>query len=223
MSAEILKPPVLADVRPGAPAAHDDPHGSMFDVPEMVVKGTTMMKISKKSGVKRVEFRLDPDEGRLEYKSRKNGHVPLEAVKEIRTGTDTRSHREELEQPAALEDRWLTLIYVLNGAYKTLHIVADTRDVFAAWARALRKMHAVRQGLAAGTAGDAGAREALWARQYWKGADAGGDQRLDFADVQRMCARLHANIPAPELRRLFRVRVPCCPRVRADAAVGGRC
>ncbi|KAH6916918.1 1-phosphatidylinositol-4,5-bisphosphate phosphodiesterase 1 [Coprinopsis sp. MPI-PUGE-AT-0042] len=201
MSAEIIHPPSLKPVLPGAPASTDDPKASSFNVPEIVSRGTLMTKVSKK-GLKRVEFRIDADEGQLLYKSRKNGLVPLECIKELRSGEDARYYRKEFEQPEEAESRWITVVYILHGTYKTLHILADTRDVFKTWDTTLRKLHSIRQGLTAGLS-DPDMRQAVWERQYWKGADEEGDQLLDFDDVERLCQRLHANIPTQQLRIFF--------------------
>jgi len=48
-------------------------------------------------------------------------------------------------------------------------------------------------------------RQAVWERQYWKGADVEGDQKLDFDNVERLCKRLNVNSPTGELTRLFKV------------------
>ena len=132
--------------------------------------------------------------------------VPLECIKEIRSGEDARYYRKEYEQPEEAESRWITVVYILHGTYKTLHILADTRDVFKTWDTTLRKLYSVRQGLTAGL-NDPDMRQAVWERQYWKGADEEGDQLLDLDDVERLCQRLHANIPVQQLRIYFTVRI----------------
>ena len=83
-------------------------------------------------------------------------------------------------------------------------MVADTRDVFKLWDISLRKLYAIRQGLMSGS-GDVGLRQAVWERQYWKGADKAGDQILDFEDVERLCKRLNVNLTTAELEKLFKV------------------
>ena len=72
MSAEIIHPPPVTPITPGVPTGANDPHSSSFEIPETVANGTLMTKVSKK-GNKRVVFRIDADEGRLLYKSKKNG------------------------------------------------------------------------------------------------------------------------------------------------------
>lgn len=132
--------------------------------------------------------------------------VPIEAIMEIRTGSDARYYREHFKLPEEMEERWMTVVYILDGTYKTLHIVADTLDVFRLWETSLRKIYAIRQGLMTGR-GSAELRQTVWERQYWKDADEGGDHVLGFEDVQRLCLRLNANLTEKELREVFQVRI----------------
>ncbi|PPQ81377.1 hypothetical protein CVT25_015898 [Psilocybe cyanescens] len=180
----------------------DNPFVDDVQISEALLKGTMMTKISDKSE-KSVLFRIDPDEGRIFYKSNKAGIVPIEAIKELRLGANARYYREQFKLPTDLEERWITIIYILDGTYKTLHIVAETRDVFQMWSVALQKLYAVRQGLMAGL-GNVDVRQTVWERQYWKGADEEGDQVLDFDDVERLCKRLNVNIAYEALQKLFK-------------------
>ena len=124
---------------------------------------------------------------------------------EIRTGSDARYYREQFKLPEEMEERWMTVVYILDGTFKTLHIVADTQDVFQLWEKSLRSIYAIRQGLMTGRA-SAKLRQTILERQYWKGADEGGDKVLDFDDVQKLCWRLNANLTEKELRELFQVQ-----------------
>ena len=100
----------------------------------------------------------------------------------------------------------MTIIYILDGAYKTLHMVAENGDVFQLWSAALQKLYTIRQGLMAGL-GNVEMRQNVWERQYWTGADEEGDQVLDFDDVERLCQRLNVNITTADLTKLFKVCV----------------
>lgn len=138
--------------------------------------------------------------------------VPIESIKELRLGANGRYYRQQFKLPEELEERWITIIYILDGTYKTLHIVAETRDVFQMWSVGLQKLWAIRQGLMTGL-GDVDVRQTLWERQYWKGADVEGDQVLDFDDVERLCQRLNVNMTTSDLKRLFKViSLPEYPR-----------
>lgn len=49
-------------------------------------------------------------------------------------------------------------------------------------------------------------RQAVWEKQYWKGADE-GDQKLDFEEMERLCKRLNINSSTDTLLRLFKVSI----------------
>ena len=73
------------------------------------------------------------------------------------------------------------------------------------WDLTLRKLYAVRQALMTGL-GNVDLREAVWEKQYWKGADEEADQRLYFEDVETLCKRLNINPSREDLLRRFQVR-----------------
>ncbi|KAF8877451.1 PLC-like phosphodiesterase [Gymnopilus junonius] len=192
-----LLTPALAD-RP--------PIVSDIDIPEAVEKGTLMTKISERSGKqKKVSFRIDPDEGKIFYESTKDGIVPIEAIKEIRTGPNAQYYREQFKLSPDLDSRWISIIYIYDGAYKTLHIVADSKENFDVWLGALQKLYAIRQGLMTGFGNmDLKMKETVWERQYWKGADEQADQVLEFDEIERLCRRLNVNLSRDEIRKIFK-------------------
>ena len=132
--------------------------------------------------------------------------VPLEAIKEIRSGPDARNCREQFKLGQECEDRWLTIIYILDGNYKTLHFIAPTKEVLEMWHTTLLKLYAVRQTLMSGI-GNFEVRQALWEKQYWKGADDRLNQRLDFEEVEKLCRRLNIHSSTESLLRLFKASV----------------
>ncbi|KDR66475.1 hypothetical protein GALMADRAFT_259273 [Galerina marginata CBS 339.88] len=208
MSAEIVKdamPKILDKNSPAllTPALADRPPVvADIEIPEILQKGTPMTKVSDDKQ-KSVIFRIDPEEGRILYKSNKGGIVPIEAIKELRLGANARYYREQFKLPVEMEERWITIIYILDGTYKTLHMVAESKETFEAWSGALQKLYTIRQGLMAGL-GNVDMRQTVWERQYWKGADEEGDHVLDFDDVERLCKRLNVNMTTAEIRKLFK-------------------
>jgi len=224
-SVELVKSAMPSKVEAaGAPALVDNsPIVNERIIPEILEKGIMMTKFSDDKR-KKVFFQIDPDEGAIRYKSSSGGtrtsapflpytsnppkadfcKVPIESIKEIRTDSDTEYYRLQFKQPDDLETRWITTIYVLQGTYKTLHVIADTHDICQLWKNALQKLLAIRQGLMSGQL-DFAARQNVWERQYFKGADKEGDQVLDFDDVKRLCLRLNANLTTQQLEKLFKV------------------
>jgi phosphatidylinositol phospholipase C delta len=106
-----------------------------------------------------------------------------------------------------LEDRWLTIIYALDGRWKIWHLIAPTVYVFQLWDSTLRQLHAIRQTLMRGL-GNFDLREALWAKQYWKAADEQADQKLHFEAVEKLCRRLNVNSSRDDLYSRFKARAP---------------
>ncbi|KAI0634387.1 1-phosphatidylinositol-4,5-bisphosphate phosphodiesterase 1 [Trametes polyzona] len=171
-------------------------------VPPLLQAGVPMLKVSAKKQ-KRYIFRLDPDQGQIIWQSKKLRFIPIENIKELREGVDARYYREQFQLAQEYEDRWLTIVYILDGGYKTLHLIAATRDIFQMWDVTLRRLYAIRQQLMNGLV-SADMRQAVWEKQFWKGADEEQDQRLDFDDVERLCRRLNINPSREDLLRRFK-------------------
>jgi phosphatidylinositol phospholipase C delta len=189
LTAKSVEPPVL----------------TMTDVtvPQSLQQGTHLTKVSGGKKQKTILFRVDPDEGQILWESKKHRIIPIETIKELRSGSDARYYREQFRLAQEYEDRWLTIIYVLDGNYKSLHLIAPDKEMFRLWDTTLRKLHAIRQELMSGL-GNIEMRQAVWEKQYWKGADTQSDQMLDFDDVERLCKRLNINSPTEDLFRLFK-------------------
>lgn len=193
-----------------------------FDVPHAVQQGTQLLKVSAKK-VKTQTFRIDQDQGQILWESKKSGigaprlacvaphdcaltqrtAVPIEAIKEIRTGVDARNYREQFKIAADAEERWLTIVYIVDNKYKTLHLVAPTKDVFAMWEVSLRVLHAERAQLMDGLDHEE-LRQKLWERQHWRGADIQGDQKLDIGEVENLCRRLNIFSSREDIEHRFK-------------------
>ncbi|TBU26257.1 PLC-like phosphodiesterase [Dichomitus squalens] len=176
--------------------------GTDATVPQLLRQGVPMLKVSAKKQ-KRYFFKLDPDQGQIVWESKKLRFIPIENIKELRCGADARYYRAQFQLAQEYEDKWLTIVYVLDGGYKTLHLIAATREIFLMWDVTLRRLYAIRQQLMSGL-GNADMRQAVWEKQFWKGADEEQDQRLDFDDVERLCRRLNINPSREDLLRRFR-------------------
>ncbi|KAH9030092.1 PLC-like phosphodiesterase [Lactarius hengduanensis] len=161
-----------------------------------------MIKVSGRKQTD-VVFRLDPDQGQIIWESKKHRIIPIENIKELRTASDARYYRELFQIPQECENRWLTIIYTLDGRYKIWHVIAPSVDVFEMWDSTLRKLYAVRQALMCGL-GNIDLREAVWEKQYWKASDEQADQKLYMDDVEKLCRRLNVNPSHEDLDRRFR-------------------
>ncbi|PPQ68017.1 hypothetical protein CVT24_002926 [Panaeolus cyanescens] len=174
---------------------------SSVHIPESLQTGTIMTKVSMKKQ-KAFLFRLDAALGQIVWESKKHKIIPIENIKEIRSGVDSRYYRAQFQLASDVEDKWLTLIYVLDGRYRTLHLIAQTTEICQMWEKSLRELHSIRLLLMRGL-GNAEMREALWVKQYWTGADEEGDQKLSFDEVVKFCRGLGVNSSEEDLERRF--------------------
>ncbi|KAJ6625131.1 PLC-like phosphodiesterase [Mycena sp. CBHHK59/15] len=166
-------------------------------VPKILQEGIVLTKISAKKQRKML-FRLDPDHGQLIWESKVKKYIPIEAVKELRFGSDAENYREQFQPPGAdYEARWLTVIYIADSTYKTMHLLAATPELMEMWSTALRRLHALRTELMNGL-GQGEMVEAVWERHYWNG------RGFSFEDTEKLCKRLNVSLAEGELRRLFR-------------------
>ncbi|KAG8219083.1 phosphoinositide-specific phospholipase C [Butyriboletus roseoflavus] len=170
-------------------------------VPALLQQGVPMTKVSAKSQ-KSYLFKLDADQGQIIWESKRWRIIPIENIKELRSGSDARYYRQQFQLAREYEDRWITIIYMLDGQYKTLHLIASSLESFQLWDITLRKLYAIRQELMTGL-GNEEIRQAVWVRQCWKSTGEQNDQRLSFDQVEKLCRRLNINSSLEDLVRLF--------------------
>ncbi|PFH48424.1 hypothetical protein AMATHDRAFT_65546 [Amanita thiersii Skay4041] len=175
-------------------------------VPPSLREGTFMTKVTSKKR-KKVLVRLDPDMGQINWEVGqplvRRRIIPIENIKEMRSGPDARYYREQFQLSQVHEDTWLTVIYIMDGNYKTLHLIAPSVEVFRMWDTTLRKLYDIRQQLMSGL-GNLEMRQAMWEKQYWKGSDLEDNQRLRFDEVEKLCKRMNIHSSTDSLLRLFK-------------------
>ncbi|CAG8752895.1 10026_t:CDS:2, partial [Acaulospora morrowiae] len=101
-------------------------------VDSCLAEGTALLKVSAKKKQQRT-FRIDVDQGRILWDSKKSGKVNIENIKEIRIGEAIRNYREHFKLSMEHESLWFTIIHVDSGKYKALHLVAPTQKLFNVW------------------------------------------------------------------------------------------
>ncbi|CAG8637846.1 15029_t:CDS:10 [Cetraspora pellucida] len=127
----------------------------------------------------------------------------IECINEILTGEAIRRYREHFNLSVDSEPLWFTIIYVDSGKYKSLHLVAQTLQLFNIWVDNLEKLHLHRRDIIGGLV-HLRKRQYLWLEQQWKQADKDGNSRLDFDDVARLCCNLNINMPKSLLETKFK-------------------
>ncbi|CAI2179517.1 3295_t:CDS:10 [Funneliformis geosporum] len=166
-----------------------------------IAEGTILTKITAKKKQLR-KFRIDVEQCRILWDSKKSGKVNIENIKEIRIGEAIRNYREHFKMSIDHESRWFTIVYVEAGKYKILHLVADSFDLFNKWVDHLERLYLHRRDMMGGL-GRLEEKQSIWLRQYWKQADKDGDSKLKFEEVARLCRQLNINMSKSLLKKKF--------------------
>jgi phosphatidylinositol phospholipase C delta len=130
--------------------------------------------------------------------------VNIENIKELRIGEAIRNIRIHAKIGKEHEDRWFTIIYVEAGKYKSLHLLAETADLFNKWVDNLQRLYLHRKDMIGGL-GHLRKRHSIWLKQHWKQANKDGDSKLVFDEVSRLCRQLNINMSKGSLRAKFDV------------------
>lgn len=163
--------------------------------------GTLMLKVSAKKQHSRL-FKLDLENGKIHWDSRKFGRINVEQIKELRKGKAARMYREQLQVKNEHEDRWLTIIYFAAGKYKTLHLVAPTKDKYEDWITAVEYMWNMKREATEGLP-HMQRKTDQWLKEHWMDADNNVDSKLGYEEIVRLCHRLNINFSRKEIRMRF--------------------
>ncbi|RIA94719.1 PLC-like phosphodiesterase [Glomus cerebriforme] len=195
------KPNILSRDIPVSSPIEFHSHTEEIIVDPCIAQGTTLIKVSAKKKQQRT-FRIDVDQGRILWDSRKSGKINIENIKELRIGDAIRNYRMHFKISSDYEARWFTIIYVEAGKYKSLHLVADTADLFNKWVDNLERLYLHRKDMMGGL-GQIKKRQSIWLKQHWKQANKDGDSKLIFEEVSRLCRQLNINMSKQLLKTKF--------------------
>lgn len=202
-------------------------------VPALLQQGTPMNKISAKKLKTRI-FRIDPKLGQIRWESNSAGisqlfavslnlvtivgpykiyfTVPLDSIIEVRSGPEISFYLTQFHISQDREALWLTIIYTpprtsskqTYAKYKTLHLIAYTREVFLLWRDTLNHALEYRNDMLSGKASeDPVAKGNVWDKQFWNDTERNGDKVIDFEEIEGMCRRLNISLPRANLLNVF--------------------
>lgn len=187
----------------------------MSAIPECLQEGTTMTKVTAKRQ-RQKEYWIDHAQGRLCWSSKRDKHINIDDIKEIRYGTEAVYYREQFKFDACHADRWLTIIHLtpesnfIPGRVKLLHLVAKTAEACEIWIDTLAKLIRARrdarstvEAVASSSSSSsvvsvANAQDTLL--QQWSHASS---HRLSLEAVVQMCRKLNIHASKEELERRF--------------------
>ncbi|KAF9429454.1 Phospholipase C [Entomortierella beljakovae] len=172
------------------------------NVVKQLYLGIQMLKISAKKQHSRL-FRLDLENGKILWDSRKFGKINVEQIKELRRGKAAKMYREQLRVKPEHEDRWLTIIYSAQGKYKALHLVAPTQDTYQDWIMAVERMWSVKREVGVEGLPQLQRKTNQWLREHWLDADKDDNSKLGYEEIVQLCHRLNINFSRKEIRVKF--------------------
>ncbi|OTB06061.1 hypothetical protein M426DRAFT_55852 [Hypoxylon sp. CI-4A] len=192
----------------GSASITDVPTGPV--VPMALVKGTYLLKISKKKK-KRLLFILEADAGKITWeKGRSTKGIYIDDIKEVRIGSDIRQYRIDCGIDEADEGRFFTIFYAIpdKSRSKTMHLIADDEETFTHWVNALDTISKHREiHMASLMAFNDSAIRAYWngemTKQFENRQHSPGDEEMDFPGVERVCRNLHIHMAQRELHAKF--------------------
>lgn len=188
-------------------------YGAAPTLPWVLQQGTPLTKVTRKK--KKVKnFRLDFESAKIYWDpSNQNKQLYIDDVRELRLGDDARHYREEFQIPDIHAGRWFSIIYSdpdrsKGRSIKAMHLIAPDDYVFHLWTTTLEEISRNRIAFMTGLAasGEESTR-ALWTkemnRKFSNRSRHDRDEKVDLADVKRICRSMHINNSDDAIRLHF--------------------
>lgn len=189
------------------------PEGQAPAIPDSLVAGSSLIKVTQKSKAEETVFFLDASGSRVNWKgkvSTKSFHI--DNIKSIRKGEEAASYQQELRGDAVNPELCFTINYAASDSSnraKSLHLMAKTSEEVDLWIDTLESLAKHRETLMTSLTGTL-ERESLikthWdneIRQRMHKSDSAKWERLDLPAIQSLCGRLHVHAHAQDLEQTF--------------------
>jgi phosphatidylinositol phospholipase C, delta len=189
------------------------PEGQAPAVPESLIAGSTLVKVTQHKRPVDKTFFLDSSGSRVNWKgsfSMKAFHV--DNIKSIRKWAEAANYQQELRGDAVNPDLCFTVNYTTSDSskrVKSLHLMAKSHEEVDLWIDTLEALAKHREQLMSSMMGTM-EREGL-IKQHWDSelrqrlhkSDSAKWDRLDLPAVQSLCERLHIHCHAKDLENAF--------------------
>ncbi|KAE8269097.1 hypothetical protein A4X09_0g3248 [Tilletia walkeri] len=122
-------------------------------IPYQLLQGESFQKITPKKTKERF-LRLDVDQGRILWNSKRKNYIDIDLISEVRVGADAVYARRECNRSEAIASRWMSIHYKRPGAYKTVHLIAQSEASLQRWRNTLLALQRTRDEILLGIVGD---------------------------------------------------------------------
>ena len=190
------------------------PEGQAPSIPERLVAGSPLIKVSKNRN-DTTNFFLDVSGSRVSWKGRvSTKSFQIDNIKSIRRGEGAASHQRELRGDAVNAELCFTISYAASDSSnraKSLHLQANSKDQVELWIETLESLSKHRESLMTSMMGTKERDPVI--RMHWDKEmhqyhlKHGVDQpdRLALPAIQSLCGRLHIHCHPKDLERAFKL------------------
>ncbi|KAG5519661.1 hypothetical protein PMAC_001817 [Pneumocystis sp. 'macacae'] len=164
-----------------------------------IQQGTLMLKVTRRK-IKKVMFSLDIKNGIITFRENLSKTISVDDIQDIRVGHDSRNYREQLKIHIDYEDRWFSIICLVNHKLKILHLITPTLELRQQWVILLKKTQRYRIEMM-GKLGLMGDKFDGWLEKHWESIKK--NDYIQFQDIEKLCKKLHVNASKEYLKNAF--------------------
>lgn len=164
--------------------------------------GLYMRRIGRRKQVDYL-FKLDSS-GAISWKDGSK-KLPLESIKDIRTGEMASNYREQYGVSVNVSHLWVTVIYYVSNKLKALHVIANTPEEFDLFLNCICGLVKLRMELMESISVPDNEKFANihWHSTVSRRKEDETKDTLTFEDVKKLCDRFHIYCSANHLRKFF--------------------
>ncbi|KAJ3033547.1 1-phosphatidylinositol 4,5-bisphosphate phosphodiesterase delta-4 [Rhizophlyctis rosea] len=172
----------------------------------ILTRGTKMIKYPNKASSKPKEkfVKVDLMPLQISWESKKKKSlctVDLHSIREIRLGQNTKAFDAQGKRND-LENRSFSVIYVVDGEYKSLNLVAPSREIYELWVSGLYML--MSQQTPDDEPGRLNSSLTNWLRKQWQEVDHKNVGKLDLDDVTTLFRKLNIKLSKSEIKSAFK-------------------
>ena len=188
--------------------------GSASALPDRLLTGVKLTKITRNNSKKPLEFFLNPDGSKVSWNTKKpSKSFFIDDITEIRSRTDLENVSQMTSPTTDEAGRSFTILYTTRGRskdVKSLRLIAPSKADLRLWVSTLEALLKHRSDLMTGLSGSVGREHIIkshWDTQLAKQDRSGfvdaGQGTLDLVAIETLCQHLHITCSKSTIREQF--------------------